>query len=75
MTQQVFTDSQLTVRILYTNYRGETAWRTIVPRCLTFAASEWHPEHQWVLKAFDVEKGAARDFVMKDIKEWRVGTP
>lgn len=48
------------VTIRYTNYRGETADRRIVPRMLRFAATEWHPEPQWLLDAFDIDKGSPR---------------
>jgi predicted DNA-binding transcriptional regulator YafY len=59
-----------TVRILYTNYRGETALRIIVPQKILFGETEWHPEPQWLLEAYDVEKGASRSFAMKDIRAW-----
>lgn len=59
-----------TVCILYTNHRGETAYRRIIPRSIAFGTSPWHSEPQWLLKAFDVDKQAERDFAMLDIKEW-----
>jgi predicted DNA-binding transcriptional regulator YafY len=60
------------VTILYTNYRGETAHRKIIPTGkIWFGSTEWHPEKQWLLDAHDVEKGALRNFAMKDIKEWK----
>jgi len=58
------------VRILYTNYRGETAIRKIIPKEVKFMSSEWHPDEQWCLIAFDVEKNAERTFACKDIKAW-----
>lgn len=58
------------VRILYTNYKGETAHRIIVPDKIWFGATEWHPEDQWLLDAFDLEKNALRNFALKDIHEW-----
>lgn len=60
------------VRILYTNYRGETALRRVVPERIHFASTEWHPEPQWLLDALDVEKNASRSFAMKDIRAWIV---
>lgn len=54
------------VTLTYTNWRGETAERTILPQRLWFGATEWHPEPQWLLTAIDVEKGAERDFALKD---------
>ena len=58
------------VRILYTNYRDETALRSIIPERLLFGSTEWHPEPQWLMEAFDVEKGQNRTFAMKDIRAW-----
>ena len=58
------------VSIVYTNYRGETAARKIVPKQIWFGKTDWHPEEQWLLDAFDIEKNADRSFAMKDIKAW-----
>jgi predicted DNA-binding transcriptional regulator YafY len=58
------------VCILYTNYRGETAVRKIVPKKIWFGKTEWHLEEQWILDAVDIEKKADRGFAMKDIKAW-----
>ena len=58
------------VTILYTNYRGETALRTIEPIKIWFGGTEWHPEPQWLLDAIDIEKNDNRSFAMKDIKTW-----
>lgn len=63
------TDAQK-INILYTNYRGETAVRTVVPIKIWFGATDWHPEAQWLLDAVDLEKGANRSFAVKDIKAW-----
>ncbi|HWP49783.1 MAG TPA: hypothetical protein VNM22_21685 [Candidatus Limnocylindrales bacterium] len=60
------------VSILYTNYRGETAVRKIIPHQIWFGKTHWHPEEQWFLDAFDIEKQAERKFAMKDIKAWFV---
>lgn len=54
------------VTLTYTNWRGETAERTILPQRVWFGATDWHPEPQWLLAAIDVEKGAERDFALKD---------
>ena len=63
-------NSEKTVQILYTNYRGETAYRNIIPEKIWFGATEWHPQPQWLLDAFDVEKNALRNFAIKDIRNW-----
>lgn len=60
------------VKLLYTNYRGETALRHVTPKKLWFGETDWHPEPQWLLEAFDHDKNADRSFAMKDIKCWFV---
>ncbi|WKT94522.1 hypothetical protein QYR01_10485 [Brucella anthropi] len=52
--------------VFYTNYRGETSERTITPIRPWFGSTEWHPEPQWLLRAYDHNKGAERDFALKD---------
>lgn len=58
------------IRILYTNYRGETSVRRITPVKIWFGATDWHPESQWLLDAVDLEKKANRSFALKDIRAW-----
>ena len=66
-----FSDNQRVI-ILYTNWKGDTSYRNIVPKSVEFKSTEWHPEEQWILNAFDVDKQADRGFALKDIKEWSV---
>ncbi|WP_197434739.1 hypothetical protein [Agrobacterium vitis] len=54
------------VTLTYTNYRGETSERTILPKHIWFGSTEWHPEPQWLLTAFDLGKQDVRDFALKD---------
>lgn len=61
------------VSIHYTNYRGEQAWRRILPIKIWFGSTEWHPEDQWLLDAVDIEKNVNRSFAMRDIEAWRTG--
>ena len=58
------------VKIVYTNYKGETSIRTIIPIEVFFGSNEWHTEEQWLLRAMDAEKQAERTFAMKDIHYW-----
>lgn len=58
------------VKILYTNWKGETSYRNIIPKSIEFKSTEWHKTEQWILDAFDVDKQADRGFAVKDIKEW-----
>ena len=50
----------------YKNWRGETAQRRVVPTGFRFGSSEWHPEPQWLLVAFDLDRGQGREFALKD---------
>jgi len=57
-----------TVTIVYTNYKGVTGTRRIVPIEILFGHNEWHTEDQWLMRALDLEKNAERTFALKDIK-------
>ncbi len=65
--------SDAPARITYTNYKGETAERHIRPtgRRMFFGAPEWHPQPQWLLEAYDLDKQAERVFAMSGVKAWR----
>jgi len=63
-------EKEKSVRILYTNWEGKTSLRTVIPRDLAYISTEWHPESQWCINAFDVDKNAERTFACKDIKAW-----
>lgn len=52
--------------VTYTNWRGETAVRRIVPLRVWFGSTAWHPEPQWILTALDVDKDKERHFALKD---------
>lgn len=72
LPQKGWTDDELAVSILYTNHRGETAVRQIVPQYLWFGETQWHPGEQWLLRAKDCDRdGAERDFALKDVREWK----
>jgi predicted DNA-binding transcriptional regulator YafY len=63
-------DPEKIVQIVYTNYRGETMVRNIVPKEFKFGVSEWYPVPQYYVVAYDLEKKADRYFVMKNIRAW-----
>lgn len=67
-------DHQKSIRVYYSNWRGETAWRTIIPKEIYFGENQYHPHPQWMLRVFDVEKNAPRDYALRDIKEWDFST-
>ncbi|WP_374327930.1 hypothetical protein [Paracoccus pantotrophus] len=54
------------ITMTYRNYRGEIAERRIIPEWVGFGATDWHPEPQWLLRAFDLDKNARRDFALAD---------
>lgn len=56
-----------TLSVVYTNHRGKTASRKIHPLGVWFGSTQWHPEKQWILDAYDVGKEAVRSFAMKDM--------
>lgn len=59
-----------TVTIDYTNWRGERSERIIIPLEIVFESNQWHPEPQWLLRAWDVEKKAERLFALQTIHSW-----
>jgi len=59
------------VRFTYTNWRGVTEQRTVYARGIEFAATEWHPEPQWLLHARCLDWNEDRQFAMKDMADVR----
>lgn len=55
----------------YTNHRGERASRTVCPQRIFWGKTEWHPQRQWLLDAWDYEKNADRTFACAQIHSWR----
>ena len=53
------------MRMINTNYRGETQAREITPVAVEFYCSEYHGAC-WHLKAYDEGKHALRDFKLED---------
>ena len=52
----------------YKNYRGELSERVAIPIRIYHGVTEWHPEPQWLLEAWDMEKDAVRAFAMSDMQ-------
>jgi hypothetical protein len=60
------------VQVTYTNYRGITAVRRIRPIRIHFASTAWHPDPQWLLECFCLDKQATRDFALSGLGgDWR----
>lgn len=51
----------------YRNWKGEVSVRRVRPIEIHFASTSWHPIPQYLLRAFDLDKGEIRDFAWKDI--------
>lgn len=60
------------IKVKYTNYRGEAAVRTIVPIRFYFGKTEYHPEEQWLVELWDIERGAIRIYALKEVTQWFV---
>jgi predicted DNA-binding transcriptional regulator YafY len=56
-----------TIVFRYRNWKGDVSDRTARVISLTYGATEWHREPQWLLKAFDIEKNAERLFALRDM--------
>jgi hypothetical protein len=54
----------LTVRITYTNHRHEREERTIKPVRLWWGHNTWHVDDQWIMDAFDWDRGEERSFAL-----------
>lgn len=57
------------VSFTYTNYKGETRPRRALVYDICWGSTEYHLEPQFLLTAFDLDKGTLRTFAMNDIKE------
>jgi predicted DNA-binding transcriptional regulator YafY len=51
----------------YTNWKGETSLRKVLPCCIRYGHSEYHPEDQWLLEAIDLDKMDYRTFALDGI--------
>jgi hypothetical protein len=55
------------VHFEYTNHRGRTATRSVLPLSIFFGTTEWHPDLQWFLRALDIDKHEHRCFPLTAI--------
>lgn len=57
-----------------TNHRGVRATRIIQPlrRSMWFGSTPHHPEPQWFMHAWDIDKEAERDFPWKNIHSIKI---
>jgi hypothetical protein len=80
-----YTDEEV-LYLLYTNWRGETSWRKVVPlpRVPEFKRKLLKKEGKdivssdtsaWVLRVYDLDRGAERSYVLVNIQEIRNSLP
>jgi hypothetical protein len=53
-------------KTMYTNYRGQSEERILLPRAVWWGTTPYHPESQWFLRAKDDVRKVKRDFALKD---------
>ena len=58
----------LAIKIIYKNWRGEEGIRHILPIRIFYDSTEWHPEKQWLIEVYDLDKKANRDYALYDWK-------
>lgn len=52
---------------VYTNWRGETAVRRLLPRRIYWGSNQWHREPQYLVDCYDDMVGEIRSFALKDM--------
>jgi predicted DNA-binding transcriptional regulator YafY len=63
-------DDSTVVQFAYMNWKDEVAVRTVRPLEMYFGTHEKHPTPRWILRAFDLDKGAERHFAMERVRSW-----
>jgi len=67
------TEYMAKVKFTYKNWKDIITERNVQPISIRYGSTVWHPEDQWLLKAYDTDKsGVGREFAMKDISNWRI---
>ena len=51
----------------YVNWKGNRSKRRAEVNEYYFGSNEYHPEPQWLLEAYDLDKKAMRMFALKDM--------
>lgn len=55
------------IQFEYINYKGIKSTRNVIPMSLYFGATEFHPENQWLVTVYDLDKQCERTFALNDI--------
>lgn len=51
----------------YINHKGIKSARDVIPMSLYFGSTDFHPENQWLIVAYDLDKHRERTFALKYI--------
>lgn len=49
------------------NHKGIKSKRNVIPMSLYFGSTKFHPENQWLMVAYNLEKQCERTFALNDI--------
>lgn len=60
------------ISFMYTNWKGVLSKRKAIIKGFFFGASDYHPEYQFFVSAFDLDKLEYRLFAVKDISAMEV---
>ncbi len=60
----------LAIAVRYTNWRNETTLRRIIPLQAFYGKTSYHPQEQWLLRVWDLDREDYRAYSLKGIKEW-----
>lgn len=52
---------------LYRNHEGKVATRRVTSPNVYHGCTRHHPEPQWLLRAFDLDRQAMRDFALRGV--------
>ncbi|MCG8150641.1 hypothetical protein GUY44_09130 [Pimelobacter simplex] len=53
--------------ILFTDSTGVNRERSVIPQRVWFGCTEWYPQEQWLLDAYDTERHVVRSFSLAAI--------
>ena len=63
----MFTEYTPTLQFEYKNWLGKVSKRKVIPYEVWYGNTEFHKKEQWLLRAFDTDKNAERNFALKDV--------
>jgi len=55
----------------YKNHRDAVEWRRIEVPVFFYGNTPWHPDVQWMLRGYDLDRNSFRDFAVKNILEFK----